>query len=59
MDFLSQLTSNFSMREGTEVGRTVGEMTSIKGQLVNSRAFDIVIYLRMYLCMALAFIAEV
>jgi len=50
------------MREGTEVGRTVGGMTSIKGQLVNSRASDIAIYLhiylRMYLRTALAFIAE-
>ena len=26
------------MREGTEVGRTVGGVTSIEGQLVNSRA---------------------
>ena len=46
------------MREGTEVGRTEGGMTSIKEQLVNSQAPDIAIYLRTYLCLALAFIAE-
>ena len=44
------------MREGTKVGKTVGGVTSIKGQLVNSRALDIVIYLCTYLRTALAFI---
>ena len=30
-----------STREGTKVGRTVGGVTSIEGQLLNSRAPDI------------------
>ena len=46
MHLLSQLTSNFT-REGTKVDRTVGGMTSIKGQLVNYRAPDIAIF---YVC---------
>ena len=53
---LSQLTSNFHKRK-TKVGRTVGGVTSIEGQLVNSRAPDVAIYLRTYLRAALAFIA--
>ena len=40
------------MRESTEVGRTVAGLTSIEGQLVKSRAPDIAIYLRTYLCAA-------
>ena len=47
------------MREGTKVGRTVGVVTAIEEQLANSRAPDIVIYFRTYLCAALAFIAAV
>ena len=39
------------MREG------VGWVTSIEGQLVNSRVPDIAVYLHMYLHVALAFIA--
>ena len=35
--------------EGTKVDRTVSGVTSIEGQLVNSRALDIAIYLRTYL----------
>ena len=40
MYLLSQLTSN-STREGTKVGRTVGVVTAIEEQLVNSRAPEI------------------
>ena len=40
-----------------KVDRTVDGVTSIEGQLVNSRAPDIVIYLRTYFCAALPFIA--
>ena len=35
-------------REGTKVGRTAGEVTSLGRQLVNTRAPEIAIYLRMY-----------
>ena len=42
MHFISQI----STRGGTKVGRSVDGMTSRKGQLVNSRAPDIAIYLR-------------
>ena len=38
------------MREGTKVGRTVGVVTAIEEQLVNSRAPEIAIYFRTYLC---------
>ena len=44
------------MREGTKVGRTVGVVTAIEEELVNSRAPDIAIYFCTYLCVALAFI---
>ena len=58
MHLLSQLTSNIiSTTEGTKVGRTVGVVTAIEERLVNSRAPDIAIYFRTYLCGALAFIA--
>ena len=37
------------MREGIKVDRTAGGITSLEGQLVNSRVPEIAIYLHMYL----------
>ena len=37
------------MREGTTVGRTAGGVTSLEGQLMNSQAPEIAVYLHMYL----------
>ena len=59
MHLLSQLTSS-STREGTKDGRTVGVVTAIEEQLVNSRApEDSNLFPHRYLCAALAFIAAV
>ena len=51
MHLLSQLTLNFDERRYTKVGRTAGAWGDITRR-TNSRAPELAIYLRMYLCVS-------
>ena len=56
MHFAKPADFKFPQEKVLKVGRTEGGVTSIEGQVVNSRAPDVAIYLRTYLRAALAFI---